>query len=336
MRRRITKVHAIEFLSLCPLGANAQPVLYKEQGSQNLELRLLSKAGADFDEKGTITTLAYPADYVDADGDVASREVVEQMCHSFAKEGMKLDLRHDGKAVDRAKVHVVESWIVAKGDSRFADWKDVKGRAVDATGAWAVTIKVEDQDLRKRYRAGEWNGVSVGGRAEFEVLQKEQPMDFEKMLAELKKSFDTTLEPIKKDIAELKVKKGDSAGASGAIDISPPKDPTSIAEVKKALDTLKRSKAAKSIDWSDETAVEKHLAELEKQAEIDQKNEKPEQTIARLKKELADKTVRLRKAEGASSVPEGADLEKSDDDDPQTAYKAGRERARALQGGEKK
>lgn len=332
MRRRITKIHAIEFLSLVPLGANAQPVLFKEAGgAQNLELRLLSKAGADFDEKGTITTLAYPANYVDLDGDIASREVVEQMCHSFAKEGMKLDLRHGGQALGRDKVHVVESWIVAKGDSRFEGWQDVKGRMVDATGAWAVTIKVEDTDLRKRYRAGEWTGVSIGGRAEFEVLQKEQaPMDFEKMMAELKKSFEaslaTAIDPIKKELEALKIKKGDSAGASGAVDASP-KDPTSVVEVRKHLEKLKAEKARKAVDWNDAEAVEKHATELEAVAAAAQKNETPEQTSARLTKENAALRVELRKTLGASSIPVDADVTKSDDDSPAAQYALARSNA---------
>lgn len=163
MPRKMKKAN-VRFISLVTKGANRMPVIYKADGAVEFDTLLLSK---NMDE-GELTAVVYAPDNVDAQGDFAPREVIKQMAHEFAKSGEGVDLMHNNKALPKEKVWVAESFIIQKGDPRFADLKDYNGVAVDAEGAWGVTIKIEDESLRKEYREGRWNGVSMGGHAEFE------------------------------------------------------------------------------------------------------------------------------------------------------------------------
>lgn len=309
MRRRITKVKSVTFLSLCPRGVNWLPVLYKEAGAENVRFELLTKASEKFDEEGLITALAYVPERRDAEGDIASPEVVREMAHSFAKEGIKLDLRHNEAAVTKDRAFVAETFVVQKGDPRFANWKDYDGKAVDPTGAWGVVIKVEDPVLRKAYREGAWNGVSLGGRAET-VVEKEAKIVTKEELEALFAAHGTAmLKAMDEKIGSLK--KSELAPAPPALKV----DLTNPDEVRKHLATIRKERLAKSIDLGDEAAVEAHLALLEKEAEERLKNETPAQKNERLAKEVAILTLKLSKAQKASSVAPTADLEKGADEE---------------------
>lgn len=158
MARRIKKAN-ISFISLVPAGANQVPVLYKGD-DDTFTLQTIVKADM---EKGEITGIVYAPEVRDSQGDIADAEAVREMCHSFAKNGSNIDIRHNGKALSKDQAYPAESFIIAKGDSRFANVKTSKGVAFDATGAWAVVLKIEDAELRQLYRDGEWRGISMGG-----------------------------------------------------------------------------------------------------------------------------------------------------------------------------
>jgi len=171
-RRRILKAD-IEFISLCPKGKNRFRVLYKEdsdgQGDPPLEFRALTK---DLGE-GRVLAAVYAPEHDDVDGDLAAPEVIEEMAHTWARNGSKLDLRHDGKALTREQAYVAESFIIQKGDSRFQGMTDELDRPVDMTGGWATVIQLEDQSLREQYASGEWGGVSLFGDGLVEPIEKE-------------------------------------------------------------------------------------------------------------------------------------------------------------------
>lgn len=152
----------IKWVSLCPAGKNGLPVLFKEDGS--FEVQMLSK----MDSEGLLTALVYAPDLVDSDGDFADAETVKKMAYSFQQEGGQLDLRHNGKALDRDQAWVAETFIVQKGDPRFSEFRTRDGKAVDPTGSWGMVIKVEDPNLKKLYSEGKWHGVSLAGEAERE------------------------------------------------------------------------------------------------------------------------------------------------------------------------
>jgi len=156
LRARITHI------SLVDRGANQVETLYKAEDDGSFEIQtLLSKSPY---EEGLLTALVYLPEQTDAHGHIASREVIKGFCHDFFKAGGgNIDVMHDCKDIEGG-AHVAESFIVQKGDPRFEGIKDYAGNPVNPEGSWGVIIKLESEDLRRRYRDGEFNGVSMFGR----------------------------------------------------------------------------------------------------------------------------------------------------------------------------
>lgn len=167
--RRI-KHATISFISLVPRGANQLPVLYKSE-DQSARFDCIVKDDR-FKEEGLLTAIVYAPEMVDSQGDVASADVIKQMAHDYVRNVGAVDVKHNTTALSREKVSVVESFLIRKGDDRFSDLKDYSGRPVDATGGWGVVIKVDDEELRRLYREGHWNGVSMFGPAIVEPITK--------------------------------------------------------------------------------------------------------------------------------------------------------------------
>jgi len=118
------------------------------------------------------------------------------------KNGAKLDIRHDGKAIAKEKAFVAESFIIQKGDERFQGWKDYDGKEVDVSGGWGIVVKIDDPDLRKSYREDGWNGVSLAGHAE--LIDDEPPASW---LSRLRNEFRDWFRRTHKgddDVADLK------------------------------------------------------------------------------------------------------------------------------------
>ncbi len=153
----------VDFLSLCPLGANMLSTLYKsDDGNKKVELASISK---EMSEQGELICCVYAPDMTDSQGDTASAEVIKSFAYDYAQNGGSLDINHNEKTLSNEDILVAESTIIQKGDPRFADMKDYEGYDVDVTGGWGVILKVESEDLRKFYRDGDWNGISMGGVA---------------------------------------------------------------------------------------------------------------------------------------------------------------------------
>lgn len=169
-KRRI-KSARITFVSLCKAGRNLLDTLYKSEDECGLET-IIAKADM---EQGLLTTLVYVPDHPDFDGDIASADVIKELCHSHAAGGFQIDINHDQSPLGKDKVFVAESFIVQKGDPRYADLKDRLGNDVDATGGWGQVIKILDPAIRAGYRDGDWNGVSMFGPAKFEKINKSHP-----------------------------------------------------------------------------------------------------------------------------------------------------------------
>ena len=79
-------------------------------------------------------------------------------------KGSGIDVMHDCEPVDREEAHLCENFIVQKGDPRFQD-VFIDGVRKDATGSWAVVMKLNSERLRAPFRTGEWSGVSMWGSA---------------------------------------------------------------------------------------------------------------------------------------------------------------------------
>jgi hypothetical protein len=152
----------IDFISLCPRGANTIQTVYKaEDGTdRNVSLCMLSK---QMTEEGEIHAVVYAPNLRDSQGDQASAPVIKAMAYSFARDGKGVDIRHNEKPLPKSDAYIAETFIIQKSDPRFVGMKDYDGKDVDVTGGWGAVIKVESPELRRLYKTGEWQGVSMGG-----------------------------------------------------------------------------------------------------------------------------------------------------------------------------
>jgi hypothetical protein len=208
MPRKI-KTAKVKHISLVPRGANKMSVLYKDDGSVEIDTLLLKN-----EDEGLLTAVVYAPNMIDSHGDFAEAQTIREMAHDFLKSGEGVDILHDGKTLSKDDASVVESFIIAKGDERFLDAKDRDGNTVDVTGGWAAVIKIDNADLREKYRSGEWKGVSMGGMAVFEDVAKDDHGLIHKLikaLTQFGKADDTftptgevemTPEDLKKAVAE--------------------------------------------------------------------------------------------------------------------------------------
>ena len=237
--RRIKKAN-IRFISLCQKGANKLGVLYKSDGS--IEFSTLFKASDTFDEHGELTAVVYAPEHRDSQGDIASADVIKEAAYDFISNGANIDINHNGKPLKREQARVAESFIIQKNDERFVGWKDTDGNDVDLTGGWGTVIKIDDPELRKLYRSGGWQGVSMGGTA---VVEAEKSDAIER-LAHLLSNYQApnptqepdmkpeeiakAMEPVTSQLTTL------TKGVTDLVALLTPKQPTAEELAKKAAD----------------------------------------------------------------------------------------------------
>lgn len=308
-KRRIKKAQ-ITHISLVPRGKNKMPTLWKAEGGQ-LELQTLVKVSDQFQEDGLLTSLVYPAEREDSEGDIADARVVKQMAHDFIPNGANIDIKHNLISLSKDKVRLCENFLVQKGDPRFIDLKDYDGKPVDATDGWATVIKIVDPELRKLYREDGWQGVSMYGPAEVEILKEDDISDQIVEALEKRLQRKTTGDGVKKmdakEFAELLAKNNEALITGLATALKAPtkteakkEEPVSIPFEGDVTDPddvrahLAKIELAK-LDTNDPKAVASYLAKLEGKT-----NDGKASEIERLKKRLA-------KLEGVSNQPSGED-----------------------------
>jgi hypothetical protein len=261
-RHRLEDVK-VRFLSLCPKGANRLPVIIKDDGS--VEFETVCKVATDFEKSGLMTSIVYAPNVDDSQGDFATREEIVKMAHDAMLHGVPaIDINHDFKALPKEDARVVESFIIAKGDPRFADVKDYSGKAVDTEGAWAVVIKIEKSDLRAKYLSGEWKGVSLGGTGKRVPVAKKEDIEMDKAeLIKLLDERDAAKEAALKKATETAAATPTSAApAAPVLKSSDMGNPDAVAKYHMAL---KRHNLSKSVtDWNDTEQVGSYLTELKK------------------------------------------------------------------------
>lgn len=289
--RRIKKVD-VKCVALVPRGANQLPVLYKE-ADKTAELAMAITIGKDFDEKGELLACVYAPEHRDSQGDIADAEVIKEGAYSHARNGGALDIRHDGAVIGKDRAYVAESFIIQKGDERFAGMKDYANQPVNAEGGWGMVIKIEDPALRKNYRDGKWNGVSLFGPAELEIEKSTDQVNTDfarRLIAKIKggngdidMTPEQTAELIKTNNAELlkgigtmfkdgigemvkALKPEAPATAAAAAGTTTPAaksaecpafkgDPLNIADVRKHQAAVARFELTKNVNWSDAASV---------------------------------------------------------------------------------
>lgn len=338
MGRRIKRAQ-IKTISLVPRGHNNLPVLYKGD-TQQIVFSPISKMS----DQGELTALVYIPETRDAEGDIASAEVIRDMAHGYARDGVGIDILHDNKPVTKDRAYVAESFIVQKGDPRFADFKDTHGKVVDPTGGWGVVMKIEDPELRALYKSGAWNGVSMYGPAALEIEKglsdsdiadlterlakrlQSQPQDIDMTPEDLKKSLDaqtTTLAasipkgivealmPILKPEAKKEEPKAEPKTDEAPVFKGDVTDPKALEAHRKAL---LRWQLAKGTDMSDPKAIENLIASLSKGSETsDPANESDEVKKLKAERDAAQaKLDRLQKGSTAATTGSGKALTKDE------------------------
>jgi len=180
-KRQLLKIH-VNFISLVSKGANRKVIIWKSAHPFQTDLsekfapvlnRQIQIAKIDEDER-IVYGIVYAPDEVDTEGDMATAEVIKEAAYEFM-ENLKNDQIDKSHDEDPDEGYVAESWIVKENDSIFEE-----------IGAWAVAIKVTDDKTWKEIKDGEITGLSMGGRALAEELEKGDDMKFNKeQLAEI-------------------------------------------------------------------------------------------------------------------------------------------------------
>nr|DAP96121.1 MAG TPA: serine protease [Caudoviricetes sp.] len=149
MAKEITDLQ-IHLISLVNAGANNKTVIYKDKNFEELLRVSFSKNVAG--EEGIVYGIVYAPDEVDSQGEFANAAEIKKAAYDFMKRAdlsYCVDVNHDLRP---APAYICESWIVKEKDAFFSE-----------TGAWAVGIKLEDEDLRARVKSGELSGLSMYG-----------------------------------------------------------------------------------------------------------------------------------------------------------------------------
>lgn len=165
----------ITHISLCPRGKNRLRATFHAVADD--EIALDFRALACMGEEGLLTACVYlpeAAGVPDTMGRVIDGPALIDCAHNWLTEVIEgrggIDIRHDFKALPSDAVQICESFIIQKGDPRFAHLR-CEGKPVDATGGWGAVFKIHDAKLRELYRKGEWEAVSMAGLAEVEPIQ---------------------------------------------------------------------------------------------------------------------------------------------------------------------
>lgn len=169
--KRLLKDVEVLFISLVDKGANKRTIVWKAKGNGSPTVERVIPILKVDDEKRIVYGIVYAPDDVDAHGDMMTAEEIEKMAYRFmkARRTTNVDEQHD---YEPDEGYVAESWIVRKGDPLFPDEKD---------GAWAVGIKVENEETWEKVKSGDITGLSMGGYGKAEELEEpEEPLPTEK------------------------------------------------------------------------------------------------------------------------------------------------------------
>ncbi|MCD6318092.1 hypothetical protein J7M02_03375 [Candidatus Aerophobetes bacterium] len=104
------------------------------------------------EEKHIVYGIALEPDVVDAQGDIVSVEDIEKAAHDFLIASRKIDEMHT-RISD--KCYPVESYL-APVDFEMGGQKVRKG-------SWILGVKVNDEDIWKKIKNGEYRGFSITG-----------------------------------------------------------------------------------------------------------------------------------------------------------------------------
>lgn len=323
----------ITCVALCRRGKNGLKTLFKSTSKDAGTLELATMVKADKIAQGELLAVVYAPNKPDADGDFADHDVIKSMQRGYMRDHQTIDIEHDGKTLTKDQAYLAESFLIAKGDERFADWKNYDGTSAgDLTGAWAVVYQIEDPALRKAFGDGVWDGVSLFGTAAVEevsdtkaasqrvaerlreALSKQKDIDMDKTeLEALLKSF-------KAEIIAL-LPKAPVAKAEAAT-IEPPAfegdatNPDDLRKFHKALQAFELKKAMAEGKLTAQQVAEmatalEEVAPTDKEANIEKGDTKEVKELKR----------KLHKAQKRTNAPERMSKGSDDGDDSEEALR---------------
>jgi hypothetical protein len=163
----------ITCVALCRRGKNGLKTLFKSDkaGGDEGTIEMQTLVKGDRIEEGELLAVVYAPNKPDSDGDFAEASVIKKMQRDYMRDFQEIDIEHEGEKLTKSQAYLAESFIVAKGDERFKNWKQYDGKpAGDLTGAWGAVFQIDDPALRKAFREEGWDGVSLFGTAAVEQV----------------------------------------------------------------------------------------------------------------------------------------------------------------------
>lgn len=161
MKKRKLKNLQVSHVSYVENGANQRKFfLTKSEEQPNFE-KPVKVIKSDDEAERLVYGIVYEPDTIDAHGDFADAKTIEKAAHEFMLKYRQIDKNHDFVA---GVGEVVESYIAP------ADM-ELNGEPVKK-GTWILTTKA-DEETWEAVKKGEFQGYSLAGVAETEVIEEE-------------------------------------------------------------------------------------------------------------------------------------------------------------------
>lgn len=170
MKKRKLKNLQVSHVSYVENGANQRNFfLTKSEEQPNFE-KPVKVIKSDDEVERLVYGIVYEPDTIDAHGDFADAKTIEKAAHEFMLKYRQIDKNHDFVA---GVGEVVESYIAP------ADM-ELNGEPVKK-GTWILTTKA-DEETWEAVKKGEFQGYSLAGVAETEVIEEEVTKTEEKQM----------------------------------------------------------------------------------------------------------------------------------------------------------
>lgn len=214
-----------KFISLVSKAANRREFLTRKSADGEddpvVQVPFIKWSGLD-GEDGVryITGVVYEPDVIDTQGDCMTAAEIEKAAHRYMRDHRNIDIQHDFQPADGC-------WVAESTVHKCA--AVIGGQTVPA-GAWTLTVGIENPEIIAKIDAGELNGFSIGGVAQYVTKTEggddsEQPGWFRKWLKERfghkEKAPPQLAEPAEKPVTkqeeETSMTKTDIADVIGAL-----------------------------------------------------------------------------------------------------------------------
>ncbi|MDR4942917.1 XkdF-like putative serine protease domain-containing protein [Bacillus wiedmannii] len=170
MKKRKLKNLQVSHVSYVENGANQRNFfLTKSEEQPNFE-KSVKVIKSDDEAERLVYGIVYEPDTIDSHGDFADEKTIEKAAHEFMLKYRQIDKNHDFVA---GVGEVVESYIAP------ADM-ELNGEPVKK-GTWILTTKA-DEETWEAIKKGEFQGYSLAGVAETEVIEEEVTKTEEKQM----------------------------------------------------------------------------------------------------------------------------------------------------------